>query len=74
MFPDAYPFTESIVKINLSLGLINLIPAYPLDGGRIAESVFYLLFGEKKGKIITETTGFLFTAVLTALFILSCFK
>ena len=34
-FPDTYPYTEAAQASSLTIGLINLLPAYPLDGGRI---------------------------------------
>ncbi len=34
-FPSTYPYTEAAQISSLSIGLINLLPAYPLDGGRI---------------------------------------
>lgn len=33
--PSAYPYTELFFYANLSLGLFNLLPVYPLDGSRI---------------------------------------
>ena len=34
-FPSAYPYTEAAFTTSLSLGLCNLLPALPLDGGRV---------------------------------------
>lgn len=33
--PATYPYTEIFFYANLSLGLFNLLPVYPLDGSRI---------------------------------------
>lgn len=33
--PETYPYTDALVLSNLSMAAINLIPAYPMDGGRI---------------------------------------
>lgn len=38
-----------ISNINLSIMIMNLIPIYPLDGGRIQKSYFSLKYGVKKG-------------------------
>ena len=35
LFPSAYPYTISFIYANLSLGLFNLLPVYPLDGSRV---------------------------------------
>ncbi len=34
-FPDTYAFTDTAYFSSLSIALVNLLPAYPLDGGRI---------------------------------------
>lgn len=35
LFPSAYAYTISFLYANLSLGLFNLLPVYPLDGSRV---------------------------------------
>ncbi len=34
-FPSAYVFTETFFAANVSMACINMLPCYPLDGGRI---------------------------------------
>ena len=43
-FPTAYAYTDTAFYASLSLGLCNLLPAYPLDGGRILKSALFSLF------------------------------
>ena len=50
VFPWLYPYTDLIVVINLAFGLLNLIPAFPLDGGRIFLSLAARWWGEKRAK------------------------
>lgn len=33
--PTVYAFTDTVVQASLSVALVNFLPAYPLDGGRI---------------------------------------
>ena len=57
--------------INLAFGLINLIPAFPLDGGRLMRAIIALHMPRFKATLIT----FIFGLVLTVLFgLFSLFK
>lgn len=53
--------------INLLIGLFNLLPAYPLDGGRILRSYLSLHYGHRKATNIAHLTGFLMSAAFIAL-------
>ena len=39
LFPESYFFTADFVVANVSLGLFNLLPVYPLDGGRVTLAI-----------------------------------
>lgn len=43
-FPSAYPYTEAAFSASLSLALCNLLPALPLDGGRVVHRALISLF------------------------------
>ena len=53
IMPTIYFFTESFVSISLLIALVNLLPAYPLDGGRIFVSASSHFFKERTAKKIT---------------------
>lgn len=53
IFPSVYFFTESFVFISVLIALFNLLPAYPLDGGRMFVSVFSNYVSAKTAKKIT---------------------
>lgn len=39
---------ETIIFSNLLIAIFNLLPIYPLDGGRIIKNIFTLCFGREK--------------------------
>ena len=60
-------FALLITYLNILLFIFNLIPIYPLDGGRIIESILKINKGisktEKQMEIITKTTIILLTII-----------
>ena len=66
VFPWLYAYTDLIVTVNLSLALVNLIPAYPLDGGRIFLSLLHRKFRKDVARRIALCVSF---AVALACFI-----
>lgn len=73
LFPTTYPYTELAATANLALFLINLIPAFPLDGGRLLLCTLSLKLKRKTAVKITKTVGVVFSAALFGLFVFSCF-
>lgn len=70
IFPSLYGYTLTIVRVNLALGITNLLPFYPLDGARIILSI-------SKNKIktlkILRVVGIIGGISFLILFIISCF-
>lgn len=53
----AGPFIERLMIVNLSLVLFNLIPAFPMDGGRVLRSLLALRLEYTRATQIAATIG-----------------
>ena len=67
-FPVTYAYTDTLMTANLSMLVMNIIPAYPLDGGRVARCLFTKLFGERAAMITLRVIGAIVAAVFISLF------
>lgn len=76
-FPVTYPYTESACFLSLSIALVNLFPAYPLDGGRVlrcALTLFFLKTGrtesaERRAGLTCKILSIVISLLLLALFV-----
>ena len=59
LFPELYGYFKGFITTNVLLAALNLLPAYPLDGGRLLRT----LFPAKWARIVTAA----FTSALGAL-------
>ncbi len=71
--PTLYPYTDLIVFSSLTLAVINLLPCYPLDGGRFLLATLSLFLSRKRAKLIVNALGITFSITLFILFIFSAF-
>lgn len=71
VFPETYPYTDTAAFASLFLALVNLFPAYPLDGGRIVACIAVRKKGEGFAHRLMLVLGILFFAFFCALFVLS---
>ncbi len=71
--PEVYAFSDLIVFTSISLAVINLLPCYPLDGGRFLYATLALLFSRKKAKLIVKIIGVVFASLLFLIFVYSLF-
>lgn len=72
--PDCYPYTESLFYMNLSLFLTNMLPAYPLDMGRILMRALSEKLSFARAGIICKVISAATALGIIALFIISCFE
>ena len=50
-------FLESLMTINLFLGLFNLVPAFPMDGGRVLRAFLSNWLGRLRATVIAANVG-----------------
>lgn len=62
-----YILIEQSIYINLVLGVFNLIPAYPLDGGKIFETLLNQKFLYKRAKMIVGIISYSVSAIFILL-------
>ncbi len=73
MFPQTYFFTENFVSVSVVLALFNLLPAYPLDGGRIFVNVASAFCDRKIALRITMIFNILLFVIFLLLFVVFLF-
>lgn len=72
-FPNLYNFTDVFVKQSFLFALFNLLPCYPLDGGRIVLSLMSRSVPREKVVKILIIFNVIFSFIMLVLFIISCF-
>lgn len=72
--PETYAYTEQIVFCNLSLATINLLPCYPLDGGRILLASLSVWIKRKTALLVCKIISTILGLFLLLLFVFSCFN
>ncbi len=74
LFPDVYPYTDLAVISSASLFIVNLIPAYPLDGGRLLLLILTEKMQRKKAERVVKFVGVIIAVMLLGLFVFSLFS
>ena len=79
--PTLYAFTDTACYTSLAIALINLLPAYPLDGGRIFKCALARLFSkadpqtgraERRAEKICRLVTFVFATLFLCAFACQC--
>ncbi len=73
IFPEIYNFTNIFCYANFVTCLFNLVPAFPLDGGRVVLAMLKQKFELKKATKIAKIINILITFLLFFMFFFSCF-
>lgn len=73
VFPEVYPYTELAAGAGFALCLINLLPAFPLDGGRILLCSLSAFLKRRTAVFICKAVGIVLCAAFTALYVFSLF-
>lgn len=74
LVPESYAYTDTVVFCNLGVAAVNLLPAYPLDGGRIACALFSRRVKYKTALLITRVLGAVLGLALLGAFVYSLFN
>jgi stage IV sporulation protein FB len=58
------PYQDYIINVNLTLGIFNLLPGMPLDGGRILRALLCYFIGFKKAAKASIISGKIISGIL----------
>ena len=59
--------TQTIVYANILIAIFNLLPIYPLDGGRIIKYVIHIIYGKKDAFYYINKISYISVVILTAI-------
>ncbi|NCA68195.1 MAG: hypothetical protein EOM87_09065 [Clostridia bacterium] len=71
--PDIYIYTDTLMMANVSIAMFNLLPVYPLDGGRIALNLLLKKMQPKKAFRLLYICSITFAGALFAAYFVTSF-
>lgn len=60
-------YAGKLIAANLAIATVNLLPALPLDGGRIARAAFASFMGYKRATKLMSAGGIFFAVIITGI-------
>lgn len=70
LFPAVYPYTRAFLSANLTIGLFNLLPVYPLDGSMV---VLSCTRNRLRALKVMQAAGIVVSIAFFVLFVVSVF-
>ena len=58
---------EHIIYSNILIGIFNLLPIYPLDGGRIVKNIAHIILGLKEAYSCTNIISYISIIIITVI-------
>lgn len=74
ILPDSYYYTEDFLTANLGMAFVNLLPCYPLDGGRVLTGLIEKRLSSHRAVELTKKLTIALSVILFAVFVYSLFS
>lgn len=74
IYPESYNYSQDLLVINLAIFSFNMLPVFPLDGGRILLAFLSKKCERKEAVRITKFIAIILSFLLFFLFIISLFN
>lgn len=66
-YTESFALAGKLIAANIAIATVNLLPALPLDGGRIARALFASFMGYRRATKLMSLAGIFFAAIITGI-------